>query len=80
MAHNFDNIKDFADLENRLRNWENFGTEFMYDANGMIYLLKACLDSIVKNENEVDGYLTPQKLKLIHELAVALQTDDHEEE
>lgn len=42
----FQDIKDFEDLENRLRNWKSFGDGRSDDTNGMVYLFLACLDNL----------------------------------
>ncbi|HYG75700.1 MAG TPA: hypothetical protein VEK08_11905 [Planctomycetota bacterium] len=74
MAHNFENITDWEDLENRIRGFENFGTQHGYDERGMIGLLEACIENLLHNENEI-GYLSASTVLAIRELGLKIKAD-----
>jgi hypothetical protein len=42
------NVRSFQDLVGNLRNWGSFGDSEVYDCNGMLMLLGACVDNLIE--------------------------------
>lgn len=47
-------IQSFDDLEDTLRLWRSFKDQEIYDLNGMMALVAACLDNLKENMIETD--------------------------
>jgi hypothetical protein len=47
-------IRSFDDLENALRLWRSFKDQEIYDLNGMMAIVAACLDNLRENMTETD--------------------------
>jgi hypothetical protein len=54
MKHNFEDIQDFEDLTNRLRNWKTFTNDYTYDFVGIMHLLEMCLLNLKENALEIE--------------------------
>jgi hypothetical protein len=85
MNHSFENIQNYADLQNRLRNWTTFaGDPYAYDYNAMFHLLGACLDNIrihgTEGDIEVIGLsLEPEQIEILVKLADAAKNPPKED-
>ena len=71
-------LKTFEDLEATLRHWMSFADPHLYDAEGMVLLLAACLDNIrlrmLEAELEdIDSYLTDEQKEFLLKVATMVQ-------
>lgn len=80
----FEEVRDYEDLLEFLRNWRSFRDPQVYDFGGMVHLLKACLDNLrqfaVDGEIEdIANYLDDDQkafLKRLTEAAMLPSEDD----
>lgn len=77
-------IESFQELEAYLRNWTSFQDEHVYDFNGIVALLAACLDNlrVHATDSDLDGIndcLTGNQRTILARIGERLGKDPEDE-